>query len=119
MAASWDATLPQKLLLAGASEGIGDGLVEHQPDYGPPITRLRTQAVTRPLIGSMICTDAQIATFKTFFITTILRGSLPFIFPDPLTGNGLLVKFTKQSPPSWNPMGGNNYQLNLTLMVLP
>lgn len=119
MVDAWPSTMPQALIAQGASEGAGDGLAEYQPDTGPPITRLRTNSVVRPLGGYMICSDAQIATFRSFFNTTISRGALPFTFPDPMTGATLLVKFAKQSPPSWNPLGGNNYQLNLSLFVLP
>ena len=116
---AWPSTLPQALLLAGASKGVGDGLIENQPDTGPSMTRRRSTAVMRPLSGSMMLTDAQIATFETFFYTTILFGSLPFTFPDPISGATLLVKFTKQSLPAYAPQGGDNYQLSLTLMVLP
>lgn len=119
MASAWPSTLPQALLLAGASKGAGDGLLEYQPDTGPSITRRRSTAVMRPLVGSMMLTDTQIATFETFFYTTILNGALPFTFPDPISGATLLVKFTKATPWSYTPQGGNNYQLALTLMVLP
>jgi hypothetical protein len=119
MTSAWDVTLPQRLLINGASQGIGDGLLEVQPDTGPSITRLRSTAVMAPLSGNMIVSSAQLATFKAFFITTLLRGSLPFTFPDPVTGATLLVKFTKAAPPSWSPLGADNFQLNLALMVLP
>lgn len=119
MASAWPGTLPQALLLSGAGKGVGDGLTEYQPDTGPSITRRRTTAVMRPLSGSMILTDAQIATFETFFYTTIMNGALPFTFPDPISGATLLVKFTKATPPGYSPQGGNNYLLSLALMVLP
>lgn len=119
MVDAWPAGLPQYLQQSGASLGAGDGLLESQPDIGPPITRRRTTAVVRPLRGSVLCTDAQITTFETFFYTTIMNGSLPFSFPDPRTGTTLLVKFTKGSPPSYSPQGGNNYLLSLDLLVLP
>jgi hypothetical protein len=119
MTDAWPTTLPQALLLNGASKGIGDGLLEYQPETGPSMTRRRSSAVMRPLVGAVILTDAQIATFEAFFYTTILTGSLPFNFPDPISGATLLVKFTKQNLPAYSPLGGNNYQLSLNLMVLP
>lgn len=115
----WPTGLPQKLLLSGSSLGVGDGLIETQPDIGPPISRRRATAVVRPLTGSMMLSDAQITTFETFFFTTILRGSLAFNFPDPRTGATLLVKFTKANPPSYSPQGADNYLLSLNLLVLP
>lgn len=119
MASAWPGTLPQALLLAGASKGLGDGLLEYQPDTGPSITRRRTTAVMRPLVGSMMLTDTQVATFETFYLTTLMNGALPFTFPDPISGATLLVKFTKATPPSYAPQGANNYLLSLSLMVLP
>lgn len=119
MVDAWPAGLPQYLQQSGASLGVGDGLIETQPDIGPPITRRRSTSVTRPLNGSMILTDAQMTAFETFYYTTIAGGSLPFSFPDPRTGATLLVKFGKSSPPSYSPQGGNNYLLNVGLLVLP
>jgi hypothetical protein len=115
----WPGTLPQQLLLNGASLGVGDGLLEYQPDTGPSITRRRSSAVMRPLSGTMILSSAQMTTFESFFYTTILGGSLPFTFPDPRTGASLLVKFTKQGQPTYTPQGADNYLLSLNLAVLP
>lgn len=116
---TWPTALPQRLLLAGASLGAGDGLVEYQPDHGPSITRRATTAVMRPLVGSMVCTDAQITAFEAFFYGTVMNGALPFSFPDPRTGATLLVRFTKATPPNYVPLGADNYQLNLSMMVMP
>jgi hypothetical protein len=119
MPSAWPGTLPQRLLLAGARLGVGDGLLEYSPDIGPSITRRRTAAVMRPLVGSMMLTDAQMTIFETFFYTTIGGGSLPFTFPDPRTGATLLVKFTKQGLPDYAPQGADNYLLQMNLAVLP
>jgi hypothetical protein len=119
MTNAWPGTLPQSLLLSGASLGVGDGLVESQPDIGPVMTRRRSSSVMRPLSGSMILSNAQMTIFEAFFYTTILGGSLPFTFPDPRTGATLLVKFTKQALPAYTPQGGDNYLLSINLLVLP
>jgi len=116
---AWPATLPQYLLLDGASLGIGDGLAEYQPDTGPPISRRRTAAVVRPLTGSMILSDAQVSIFEAFFVDTLMNGALPFTFPDPRTRATVLVKFTKRQLPAMAPRGGDNYQISLNLLVLP
>lgn len=119
MADAWPVTLPQQLLLSGASLGYGDALVEYAPDQGPSLTRRATTAVMRPLSGSFVLSDAQVTTWETFFRTTIMNGALPFTFPDPRTGTSLLVKFTKANPPSLVPLGGDNFRLTLMLMILP
>jgi hypothetical protein len=121
MVDAWPGTLPGALQSDAFGEGVADGLLEYAPDTGPPITRRRSTAAVRLMKGTMLCTSAQIATFRTFFDTTLLGGSLPFNFPDQLQSGTLLVKFAKSSLPNWSahPGGGDNYLLNLTLQVLP
>lgn len=120
MVDSWPGTLPQALQADSAfSEGVADGLLETQPDVGPPITRLRSTASARPMTGTMMVTSSQIATLKTFVNTTILGGALPFNFPDQLQAGTLLVKFPKGSLPKWTALGGDNYSLQLSLTILP
>lgn len=119
MADAWPVALPQCFLL-GYSETPGDGLIETQPDIGPPISRRRSSSVTRALSGQMKMTRDQIAALRTFIDTTILGGSLPFEFDDPTsTGQTLLVKFAKGGLPTWQQVAGGVYQVNISLTVLP
>jgi hypothetical protein len=118
MVDAWPATLPQ-CLNVGYNEAIGDGLIETQPDQGPPISRRRASAVTRPLSGEMRMTRSQIADLRTFVETTLLGGSLPFTFKDPTASGELLVKFSKGNQPSWLQIGAGVYRVNITLTVLP
>lgn len=119
MASPWPGTLPQKFLVDGYSEGVGDGLLEYQPDTGASLTRRRATAMPKPMGGNFEMTSAQIATLKTFFETTLIGGSLPFNFPDPLTGATLLVKFQKGGIPKWSALGGDCYIVGVSLWVLP
>lgn len=121
MVDAWPAGLPQKLQSDSFSESVADGLIETQPDQGPPITRRRSTAAVRPMSGTMVCTAAQVATLRTFFDTTLLGGSLPFSFPDQMQSATLLVKFAKGGLPAWrqHSIGGDNYILSLSLLVLP
>ncbi len=118
MADNWPANLPQ-CFVVGYSDGLGDGLIEAQPDVGPPISRRRSSAAVRPLSGSMRMTRAQIATLKTFFDTTLLGGSLPFNFTDPTYGSTILVKFAKGKQPTWQQSAPGIYRVNINLAVLP
>lgn len=101
------------------SEGVSDNLLETSPDQGPPISRRRSTSAARPLAGVMTCTAAQIAIFRSFYDTTIMGGALPFEFPDQMQSGSILVKFTKQSPPTWRAAGWDSYDLSLNLLVLP
>ena len=118
MVDAWPSDLPQ-CFNVGYADGEGDGLLETQPEMGPPITRQRSTAVVRPLAGSMRMTRAQLATLHTFFRTTIAGGALPFSFPDPTFGGTILVKFPKGSQPTWQQTRPGVYQVNIKLVVLP
>ncbi|WP_204349175.1 hypothetical protein, partial [Klebsiella pneumoniae] len=74
MTDAWPNTLPQ-CLNVGFGEAVGDGLLESQPDAGPPMVRRRSSAVTRPLSGQMRMTRVQIGYLRTFFETTLMGGA--------------------------------------------
>lgn len=115
----WPVSLPQELMRAGNSGGLGDGLIETQPDSGPPTSRPRFSAIAEPLAGAMNMTTAQLAALKTFYKTTLAQGALPFTFPDPLGGDDILVKFPKGSQPTWQEVAPDTYRVAISLLILP
>lgn len=120
MVDSWPVGFPQRFNRAGNSGGLGDGLIETQPDIGPPISRRRTTAVVDMLAGSMNFSDSELASLKFFYRTTLLMGSLPFDFPDQTTANtATLVKFQRGKPLTWSEVGPDNYLVQMSLLVLP
>ncbi len=118
MVDAWPDTLPQCLII-GYSEENGDGLIETQPDMGPPISRRRTSSYARKLSGQMRMTRAQIAILRTFLNVTLAGGSLPFSFPDPTADGSLLVKFGKGNLPSWQQSTPGTYRVSINLILLP
>ena len=86
---AWDASLPQRLLVKSYSESPADVLLRTSMDFGPAKVRRRGTAGPRPVSGSIIVTAAELATFKTFFNTTLLGGSLRFRWCDPIYGTSL------------------------------
>ncbi|EAQ34486.1 hypothetical protein NB311A_12112 [Nitrobacter sp. Nb-311A] len=120
MVDAWPETLPRYLLLDSFREGLADSVLEYAPDVGPPISRRRTTAATRPMSGQMVMTGAQFETLRTFFDETLLGGSLPFEFPSQTAADEtLLVKFPKGSAPTRFRLSNSLYRVDLTLMVLP
>ena len=120
MAENWPGTLPQRLLREGNSGSLGDGLVETQPDIGPPISRTRSTAVVDELAGTMLLSEAQLSTLKTFYRTTLGQGALAFNFPDQSAANTLaLMKFPKGRGPRWSEVGPDLYRVQISLVVLP
>lgn len=119
MVDAWPSTLPQKVLQGGYSEGVGDGLLEYQPDTGPPMTRLRTSANPRPIAVNFELTSAQLQTLIAFFTTTLIGGSLPFNFPAVIENTTYLVKFQKGGLPKWTSLGGDYFNVTMSIWVLP
>lgn len=119
MVDAWPAGLPQRSLIQGYQEGVGDGLLEYQPDAGPTISRRRTTAVVRPLTVSFELTSAQLAILRTFYDTTLMGGSLPFTFPGPTEAATYLVKFQKDGIPKWTALGGDYFSVSISVSVLP
>lgn len=120
MAEGWPLTLPQRFLREGNSFTLGDGLIETQPDIGPPISRPRSTAVVDEIAGAMMLTEAQLVTLKAFYRVALAQGALAFNFPDQSTANGsILVKFGKGRAPRWSESAPDTYRVQFTLMVLP
>ncbi len=86
MAAVWPVSLPAAPKLAGLALTPGDRTVRTQMDAGPAKVRSRFSVAPDKLPVTLDLTDAQRATFQTFFTTTLVNGSLPFTWTHPLTG---------------------------------
>lgn len=114
---AWDAGLPQKLLIDGYSETMADNLLRTSMDAGPAKQRRRSAAGARPVSGTLKMTAAQMATFKTFYYTTLLSGALRFSWTDPITGGAVEMRFT--AVPSWRAISGNLYDVEIKLEILP
>jgi len=114
----WESTLPQELTTDGYSQSAADNLLRTSMDTGPAKVRRRATSAPRPVGGTVIMDETQLATFKTFYATTILGGSLRFNWVDPDDGSTAVeMRFT--SPPSWTVLGGDLYRVTLALEILP
>lgn len=114
----WPATLPQYLLAEGFAQAFGDGRLRTRTDTGPAKARGRSSAMPAPLQGQMIMDGDQFATFCTFVTTTLGKGVLPFMFPDPVTGDPILIRIGENMP-RWTSKGADNWLVSLDLEVLP
>ena len=93
MADPWPISLPQAPLV-GAGRAPIDGTLRARPDTGPPITRRRYTAV--PIIldnWETVLTGTQYVTLMAFHDTTLVGGSLPFDWDDPLDGTTVEMRF--------------------------
>lgn len=120
--ATWPPTVPSVLQNSGYSHDAESGVIRTDMDTGPAKTRRRFTAVTENHSGSIIMTKTQFATWKTWFVNTIMQGTLPFDMTDPLTGDTVSMRIVVDSgaPYKFAPESGTDYGvLSLKLEKLP
>ena len=116
--AAWPGTLPVIPLVEDFSESPPDVLIRTQMDAGPARVRPRYTAGVRPIMGKIRCTKTQVATLDTFYVTTLVFGSLPFDWISGRTGATVSYRFTK--PPQYKPEGTKDlWTVTLELEVMP
>ena len=113
----WDNTLPQTLLVDGYGQSFPEVTIKSNMDAGPAKVRRRFTAGVEPVSGTMVMTAAQLATFTTFYNTTLLGGSLRFSWTKPPAHTAACeMRFT--APPSLTKVE-SNYEVSLSLEILP
>lgn len=115
----WPVSLQQKMDVAGFQKRIGRTRVATEMDVGPAKVRSRfTDAVdVYDLQHTLDFND--IATFETFYKTTLGNGTLPFLFDDPFTLVQTAFRFAPDTDPSIRPLGGRTFTLSMTWERLP
>ena len=101
---TWPGTLPQAFPI-GTTEAVQDGRVRSAMDAGPAKLRRRFTAVVRTYTlpaERFVFTDAQKATYETFFTSTLSGGTLEFDWTDPWPSAGTKT-FRIVSPMVWDP----------------
>lgn len=116
---SWPLSLQQKLEADGFTYRFGNTRVGTEMDVGPPKVRSRfTDAVD--IYDCQVTLDHdEIATFKTFYKTTLGNGTLPFLFVDPFTAVETAFRFVPGQDPTIRPLGGRVYTLTMSWERLP
>lgn len=103
--ADWPSSLPQNLL-SGASIKDDESRLITSMDAGPASYRNRFTAVTKTITGELVLTGAQLATFYTFFRTTLLHGSLAFNWTNPEDDSAVSVRIKEK--PEWQCIKGSS-----------
>ncbi len=120
--ASWPAGLPQTVL-ATASRTRQAGRLRTSMDSGPPKQRARFTAVVKNYDVEIIVTGAQLATFETFYETTINNGTDSFTWVDPFDDTSKTLRFRDEpSEVAIKPDATVNdrlYRISLPLEELP
>jgi hypothetical protein len=113
----WPSTLPQKPLVDGYGEDFPENTIRTEMEVGPAKLRRRSTAAPKKITISFLMTQIQVATFETFFNTTLSSGSLPFDWAHPRTGVTESFRFMK--PPQIRPASGLLWKVALELEELP
>lgn len=115
---SWPGSLPQDPVWnALQATGPNSGWIRTQMDVGP--AKERRRSTTSPRVYQMTLaqvTEAQLATFETFFESTLQMGTLAFDMNDPITGASKSWRFFKTNGGySISPMTRDEYRITFTL----
>ncbi len=114
----WPAGLPQNLLISGYSQSAADNLLRTPMDAGPAKVRRRFTSGVRQIQGDILVTSSQLSTFKTFYNTMLLYGTLRFNWTDP-DDQTTSVEMRFTAPPSWVPAGyGGHFRISMALEIL-
>ncbi len=114
MPALWPSTLPAYVLEDGYQETLNDQTVESQTDTGSVKIRRRYTKLIRTFDLTVRMTEAQRATFETFWQTTLAGGSLTFDWVHPATRAATTFRFRKP-PPSYRSVGGTIVEVRFRL----
>lgn len=119
MVATWPETLPQKLLIDGYSQQLANKLLRSSMDTGPAKQRRRFSAGVMPVTGKLVLDNAELEILKAFYDTTLVGGSLRFIWVDPTDKMNGNVMFRFTSPVTWTAYGADRFSVALQLEILP
>lgn len=117
MSTIWPVALPQAPLVSGFGEKPPETTIRTQMDTGAAKVRQRTTAGARPMDTVFLMTTAQVATFETFFNTTLSGGSLSFEWTHPRTGT--TGTFRIKSTPDYKPVGATHWHVSMQMEQLP
>jgi hypothetical protein len=119
MAEQWPLTLQQKLNQASFSEQLGDTTLRSETEIGLAKVRRRFTKGVDKLTVTIDVEKDEVATFKTFYDTTLNGGVTPFEFNDPYTNTLTEFRFDTSSPPRLSLIGANTLRLSMQWERIP
>jgi len=114
---AWPTTLPQRLQRNNYGESPGENQLRSNMDAGPAKMRRRATSAPRKISGTILLSLAELAYFKTFYITTLLDGTLRFTWNDP-TDSTTTVEMRFTEAPSWS-AENIKFRVSMSLEILP
>lgn len=108
---NWPLALQQKLNSDDFSQKFGVTTLRTDMDVGPAKVRSRFTDAVDLYSASVLMTFADYSILSDFFKTTLNNGALPFIFPDPISGDDAIFRFV--TPPVITALGGITFKVAL------
>lgn len=104
--AAWPGTVPSAFAVDGFTRSPVNNTIVSDTEAGKPLLRARFTGFMADMQGHLVCTKAQAQALETFWKTTLVFGSLPFTWTDPLYGTGTNT-FIFMSKPTMSALAGN------------
>jgi len=112
----WPPSLPQHVETPDLENTFPDSAVRTKMDAGPGKARRRFTAAPEPIKAAIIVTAAQLATLKTFFVTTLASGALRFDWVHPITQAAATFRF--RGAPQVKALGNSGGGVAMTKVTL-
>ena len=116
MPAVWPIELPQTSLIAEYQEDALDFTLRSEVDYGATQARSQQTGKQLKVMIPLLITTAQKASLKTFYYTTLVKGSLRFEWLSYHT-TGLTKEHLFLSAPQFSQASYNLWRTTLSLMI--
>lgn len=113
----WPTSLPQQLRVQGFGQTPLSGTIRTETAIGPAKLRQRYSAVPEDVRGTLLITKTQVTTLRTFYKDTLLSGSQPFNWVDPIDGSTVEMRFKEAI--TYESVGNDLYIARLTLEITP
>jgi len=113
---SWPAALYGFILRGSYKESPPDNTMRSEMDVGPPKTRRRSTANTRPFQIDHFFTAANLVIFDELYDNTLESGSLPFNYRHPRTQ--VIGEYLFSEKPAYVELG-QGYKVTTKMELLP
>jgi hypothetical protein len=114
MPAVWPSTLPEYVLADAFKEALNTQTIESATDTGSVKVRRRYTKLVRKFDIAVLLSEAQLATFETFWLDTLRGGALSFDWVHPLKRTAVTFRFRSPAP-SYANVGGVYTRASFTL----
>lgn len=115
--ATWPTSLPQRPLADSYSEAAEPSTIRTAMEIGPAKMRRRYTSEIKLFTMEFLMSTAQVATFETFFVTTLAAGSLTFDWINHRTDAAVIYRFTAR--PTIQPQAPGYWLVSAELEITP